>query len=58
MIHLAWRQFRVPFAIAMSELALPATFFQASYRGKALPGVFLRNAAADAPDRQAFCELL
>jgi pimeloyl-ACP methyl ester carboxylesterase len=42
-------QHRQAFAAAMNELALPATFFQVPYGGKALPGLFLRNAAADAP---------
>ena len=30
-------------------LGLPATFFSVPYKGKALPGVFLRNARSDAP---------
>jgi len=37
------------FARALDELALPATFFQVPWQGHALPGVFLRNANADAP---------
>jgi pimeloyl-ACP methyl ester carboxylesterase len=44
-----YRQHQKAFATAMNELALPATFFQVPYRGKVLPGVFLRHAAADAP---------
>jgi alpha-beta hydrolase superfamily lysophospholipase len=34
---------------AMEELGLPATFFQVPYEGKALPGLFLRNASPEAP---------
>lgn len=37
------------FASALEELALPATFFQVPYAGKSLPGLFVRNANADAP---------
>jgi hypothetical protein len=37
------------FVAAMAELGLPATFFAAPYKGKTLPGVFLRNAKPDAP---------
>jgi pimeloyl-ACP methyl ester carboxylesterase len=37
------------FAAAMSELDIPATFFQVPYQEKALPGVFLRHAHPDAP---------
>ncbi|HYP86144.1 alpha/beta hydrolase family protein [Variovorax sp.] len=44
-----YRQHQKAFATAMNELALPATLFQVPYQGKALPGLFLRNAAADAP---------
>ena len=44
-----YRQHQMAFATAMDELALPATLFQVPYQGKSLPGLFLRNAAADAP---------
>ena len=37
------------FAAAMDELQLPATFFQVPWQGAALPGVFFRNANAQAP---------
>lgn len=37
------------FAAALSELGLPASFFQVPWSGKALPGLFLRSMAADAP---------
>ena len=37
------------FAAAVEALGLPATFFQVAWQGKALPGLFLRNAAAGAP---------
>ena len=37
------------FAAALDELQLPATFFQLPWGGASLPGVFLRNADADAP---------
>ena len=37
------------FAQAMDELELPATFFQVPWQGQSLPGVFLRNADAQAP---------
>jgi pimeloyl-ACP methyl ester carboxylesterase len=37
------------FAKAMDELQLPATFFQVPWEGASLPGVFLRNADANAP---------
>jgi pimeloyl-ACP methyl ester carboxylesterase len=37
------------FVVAMDELQLPATFFQVPWDGRALPGVFLQNADADAP---------
>jgi esterase/lipase len=37
------------FVTAMSELALPAYFFHASFDGKQLPGVFLQNANPMAP---------
>ncbi|MDM0025228.1 alpha/beta hydrolase family protein [Variovorax saccharolyticus] len=40
---------KAAFASAMSELALPATFFVAPYQGKGLPGVHLQNPAKDAP---------
>ncbi len=40
---------RTAFAAALAELALPATFFCVPYKDKALPGVFLQNARADAP---------
>jgi hypothetical protein len=40
---------KAAFAAAMQELALSATFFDTPYEGKALPGVFLQNANADAP---------
>jgi len=44
-----YSQHQKAFAAAMSELGLPASFFQVPWSGKALPGLFLRNAAADAP---------
>ena len=44
-----YRQHQKAFAAAMQELALPVTLFQTTYQGKALPGLFLRNTAADAP---------
>lgn len=44
-----YRQHQKAFATALDELALPATLFQTPYQGKALPGLFLRHAAADAP---------
>jgi pimeloyl-ACP methyl ester carboxylesterase len=40
---------REMFKTAMQELEIPATFFDAPYAGKTLPGVFFRNAKADAP---------
>jgi dienelactone hydrolase len=40
---------RATFVRAMKELELPATFFDAPYAGGTLPGVFFRNANADAP---------
>jgi len=40
---------RSAFAAAVRELALPATFFEVPYAGKALPGVFLQNVHAKAP---------
>lgn len=33
----------------LQELALPATFFATPHKGKVLPGLFLRNANANAP---------
>lgn len=45
----AYRRHQQAFARAMEELALPASFFQVPYQGKALPGLFLRNAEASAP---------
>lgn len=39
----------VAFAVAMRELAVPATFLDVPYAGKALPGVFLTNPRPDAP---------
>lgn len=44
-----YRQHQKAFETSMDELGLPATFFQVPYRGKALPGVFLRSTAVDAP---------
>lgn len=44
-----YRQHQKAFSTAMGELALPASLFQVPYRGKQLPGMFLRHAAADAP---------
>jgi alpha-beta hydrolase superfamily lysophospholipase len=41
------------FRAALPELGLPATFFDVSYKGKTLPGVFLQN-----PDKQAPVVLL
>lgn len=40
---------KAAFAAAMTELALPATFFAVPYQGKTLPGVHLQNPAKDAP---------
>lgn len=40
---------RAAFAQAMSELRLPATFFDIAFDGHALPGLFLRNANPLAP---------
>ena len=40
---------RLAFAVAMTGLGFPATFFDTPYGGKTLPGVFLRNAKPDAP---------
>ncbi len=37
------------FRMALDELSLPATFFELSWEGAALPGVFLQNADRDAP---------
>jgi pimeloyl-ACP methyl ester carboxylesterase len=37
------------FAAAMRELQLPTEFFSVPWEGKSLPGVFLENAAPDAP---------
>lgn len=45
----AYRQHQKAFAAAMTELALPVTLFQVPFAGQALPGMFLRHAAADAP---------
>ncbi|WP_326543371.1 alpha/beta hydrolase family protein [Pseudorhodoferax sp.] len=44
-----YRRHQQAFATAVGELAWPATLFQVPYGGKALPGMFVRNAAADAP---------
>lgn len=44
-----YRKHQRAFAAALRELALPAEFFSVPWEGKALPGVFLKNAAADAP---------
>lgn len=44
-----YREHQRAFAAAMDELGLPATFFEVPYPGRALPGLFLRNPAADAP---------
>lgn len=40
---------KVAFKEAMTELSLPATFFQVPYAGKQLPGVFLQHADKSAP---------
>lgn len=40
---------KAAFATAISELDLPATFFQAPYRKDSLPGVYFQNAAPHAP---------
>jgi pimeloyl-ACP methyl ester carboxylesterase len=40
---------RAAFTAAMRELALPATFLEAPYAGKTLPGIFLANPRVDAP---------
>jgi pimeloyl-ACP methyl ester carboxylesterase len=40
---------RAAFAVATRELALPATFFEAPYSGKTLPGLFLANPSPNAP---------
>jgi esterase/lipase len=37
------------FLAAMDELGLPATFFEAAYQGKKLPGVFYQHPSANAP---------
>jgi pimeloyl-ACP methyl ester carboxylesterase len=37
------------FVKALDELGVPATFFEVPWQGHALPGVFLRNADAQAP---------
>lgn len=37
------------FSTAMTELGLPATFFQVPYKGKELPGVHLQHANKNAP---------
>jgi pimeloyl-ACP methyl ester carboxylesterase len=44
-----YAQHRAAFAAAMRELSLPATFFEVSYVGKQLPGVFLTNTRANPP---------
>jgi alpha-beta hydrolase superfamily lysophospholipase len=40
---------KAAFAAAMRELDMPATFFDAPYEGKTLPGVHLQNSNPDAP---------
>ena len=40
---------KAAFASAMTELAMPASFFGAPYKGKQLPGVYLQNPLEDAP---------
>lgn len=40
---------KVAFKAAVSELSLPASFFQVPYAGKQLPGVFLQHANKNAP---------
>lgn len=45
----AYRRHQRAFVQAMGELELPATFFQVPWEGTTLPGLFLRNARADAP---------
>lgn len=40
---------KAAFVAAMNELSMPATHFQTPYRGKQLPGVFLRAARPEAP---------
>jgi esterase/lipase len=40
---------KAAFRSAMSELGLPATFFDLPYAGKALPGMFLQHVNPDAP---------
>jgi pimeloyl-ACP methyl ester carboxylesterase len=47
--HANYAAHKKAFASAMSELDMPATYFQAPYRGKKLPGVFLRNERPNAP---------
>jgi len=44
-----YAQHQTAFATAMSELDLPATFFETPWQGGRLPGVFLRNARSNAP---------
>jgi len=44
-----YRRHQRAFAQAMDELDLPVTFFSVPYEGASLPGLFLRNARADAP---------
>lgn len=44
-----YRHHRASFVAALDALALPATFFDVPYDGRTLPGLFLHNAAPDAP---------
>lgn len=44
-----YQQHQAAFAAAMDELRLPATFFSTPWQGRALPGLFLRNADPGAP---------
>jgi pimeloyl-ACP methyl ester carboxylesterase len=40
---------RVAFAAALQELSFPATHFEVPFKGKQLPGVFLKHPMANAP---------
>ena len=40
---------RAMYAPALAQMGIPATFFRSPYKGKSLPGVFIRNANPTAP---------
>lgn len=40
---------KAAFRAAIPDLGFPATFFQAPYKGKTLPGLFIQNPKRDAP---------